>query len=304
MNVFALIGALLLGYYRPLKYKDWLKEAFSPFAKFVEHHFNGGQYTHGVIAWCIASLAPSVLVAIAYYILSEFNALLGLLLGVGVLYLTLRFSQFGQHAEQIVAALRDYNIDQARTLLATWEGTECNNYNSNQIAIVSIETIFRRAHHGLFAPIFWFALLGPAGALLYRLSHLLKSQWVAKDGNPFYQFSHRMFDYMEWLPARITGAAFAVVGDFEDAVYCWRTQAALWSDKYLGIILSSGAGALGVKLGESLPYRGIIDFRPELGLGDEADADYLQSAIGLVWRVLILLLGLLVLLTFAHWLGR
>jgi adenosylcobinamide-phosphate synthase len=95
-----------------------------------------------------------------------------------------------------------------------------------------------------------------------------------------------------------------VVGDFEDAVYCWRMQAALWPDKFLGIILASGAGALGVRLGESLPYRGIIDFRPELGLGDEANADYLQSAVGLVWRVLILMLGLLVLLTFAHWLGR
>lgn len=304
MNLFALTGALLLGYYRPLKHKDWLKEFFAPFAKMIEQNFNGGQYTHGVIAWFIASLLPSMLVGVAYYSLQEINAPLGLALGIVVLYLTLRFSQFGQHAEQIIAALRDYNIDQARLLLSTWEGSESNHYTANQIAVVSIETIFRRAHHGLFAPIFWFALLGPAGALLYRLSHLLKSQRSANDSSPFYQFSDRMFNYMEWLPARVTGAAFAVVGDFEDAVYCWRTQAALWPDKFLGIILASGAGALGVRLGESLPYRGIIDFRPELGLGDEADADYLQSAVGLVWRVLILMLGLLVLLTFAHWLGR
>lgn len=300
MNLLALIGALLLGYYRPLKQKDWLKEFFAPFAKFIEQNFNGGQYANGVIAWIIAGLLPSLLVAVLYYWLLEIN----LLLGVAVLYLTLRFSRFGSHAEQIVVALRDFNIDQARQLLSAWDGSASNNYTLNQIAVVSIETIFRRAHHGLFAPIFWFALLGPAGALLYRLSHLLKSQWTVADGSPFYQFSHRMFNYMEWLPARVTGAAFAVVGDFEDAVYCWRTQAALWPDKCLGIILASGAGALGVKLGESLPYRGIIDFRPELGLGDEADADYLQSAIGLVWRVLILMLGLLGLLTFAHWLGR
>ena len=87
-------------------------------------------------------------------------------------------------------------------------------------------------------------------------------------------------------------------------MYCWRTQALAWPDKALGIVLASGAGALGVRLGEPLRQEGIVYFRPELGLGDEADADYLQSAIGLVWRVLILMVGLLLLLTFAHWLGN
>jgi adenosylcobinamide-phosphate synthase len=47
----------------------------------------------------------------------------------------------------------------------------------------------------------------------------------------------------------------------------------------------------------------VLEFRPELGTGDEADADYLLSATGLVWRALVLILGLLLLLTFAHWLG-
>jgi adenosylcobinamide-phosphate synthase len=59
-----------------------------------------------------------------------------------------------------------------------------------------------------------------------------------------------------------------------------------------------------VRLGKPLPRQGIIEHRPELGIGNEADADYLQSAIGLVWRVLAVMLALLLLLTFAHWLGN
>jgi adenosylcobinamide-phosphate synthase len=47
----------------------------------------------------------------------------------------------------------------------------------------------------------------------------------------------------------------------------------------------------------------VIEYRPELGVGDEADADYLQSATGLVWRVVAVMLVLLLLLTFANWLG-
>ena len=114
----------------------------------------------------------------------------------------------------------------------------------------------------------------------------------------------QMFDWLDWLPARVTAACFAVVGDFEDAVYCWRTQAEAWSDKALGIVLASGAGALGVKLGEPLQVDGVLVYRPELGMGDEPDADYLQGAVALVWRVLVLMVSLFMLMTFAHWLGN
>ena len=68
------------------------------------------------------------------------------------------------------------------------------------------------------------------------------------------------------------------------------------------IILASGAGALGVRLGGPLPVLGgEPDFRPELGLGETADADLLPSAVGLGWRALILWLLLMLLLTLANW---
>ena len=41
-------------------------------------------------------------------------------------------------------------------------------------------------------------------------------------------------------------------------------------------------------------------FRPELGIGDEADTDFMQSAIGLVWRAMVFQLIMLLLLTVAN----
>jgi adenosylcobinamide-phosphate synthase len=304
MNFIALIGALALTYYRPHQRPDWLKSVFLPYAHLLERNFNGGKRRHGLIAWLVGVFLPVLIVGFAYFVLLEINALLGILFGVVSLYLILRFSHFSQRAEKISNALRDRNIDQARVLLHQWEGAESDNYTSAEVARISIETTLRRAHHGLFGPIFWFVLLGPAGALLYRLSHILQLEWPLEKTNPFHQFSHQVFEWLDWLPTRVTAGGFAVVGDFEDAVYCWRTQAEAWKDKAIGIILASGAGALGVRLGEPLAFRGVLEFRPELGLGDEADADYVQSAVGLVWRVLVLMVSLLLLLTFAHWLGN
>lgn len=123
------------------------------------------------------------------------------------------------------------------------------------------------------------------------------------DSGRFGEFAQRAISVLEWLPLRITAMTFAIVGNFEDTVYCWRTQAANWPDKDAGILLASGAGALGVRLGMPIPEGGMPLDRPEMGIGDDADADFMQSAIGLVWRSIALWLLLLLLMTLANLVG-
>lgn len=304
MSFLALLGALVLTYFRPHRQLDLLQQIFYPYAHWLEKTLNDDKRLHATIAWIAGALLPAVVVGALYYALLSFHVLAGLLFATAILYLTMCFSQFERHAEKIVAAMRDQNIDLARQQFERWEGVNTNRYSYTQLAGISIETTLSRAHYGLFGPVLWFIVLGPGGVILYRLAHLLKIEWQAPLGSAFSELSQYIFELVDWLPARVTAICFAIVGDFEDAVYCWRTQAANWPDKALGVILASGGGALGVKLGDPMPYQGVVVFRPELGLGDEADSDYLQSAIGMIWRVLLLLLSLLLLMTFAYWLGN
>ena len=76
-----------------------------------------------------------------------------------------------------------------------------------------------------------------------------------------------------------------------------------WPDDGFGIVLSSGAGALGVRLGLPVLESGELADRAEIGMGDEADVDFMQSAVGLVWRALVLWLLLLLLLGLASLVG-
>ena len=99
-------------------------------------------------------------------------------------------------------------------------------------------------------------------------------------------------------------AVFSVVGNFEDAVYCWRSQAVLWPERSSAILIASGGGALGVRLGMPVHESGGIVDRPEMGLGSEAGVDHMQSTAGLVWRALLVCLFLLALLAAAGWVGR
>jgi len=117
----------------------------------------------------------------------------------------------------------------------------------------------------------------------------------------FGQFAKCAFDLIDWLPVRLTAIAFAVAGNFMGAVECWREHALSWHSRSQGIILTAAAGALDVKLGGVLHIDGGIEYRPQLCDGDEADVEYMEAAIGLIWRALVLWLFLILLATIARW---
>ena len=58
-----------------------------------------------------------------------------------------------------------------------------------------------------------------------------------------------------------------------------------------------------MRLGDALHQYGTIDYRPVMGTGDDADVDYMTSAVGLIWRSLVLWMFVVLLVTVAHALG-
>jgi membrane protein required for beta-lactamase induction len=90
------------------------------------------------------------------------------------------------------------------------------------------EAIFVQANNRIFGVIFWFMLLGPAGAWLFRVSDLMRRRAAfeaARSGTEAQPFSgaltvlHGLF---AWLPARLVAGTYALAGSFEDAVGNWR----------------------------------------------------------------------------------
>lgn len=68
-----------------------------------------------------------------------------------------------------------------------------------------------QAYQSFFAVIFWYALLGPAAVLAYRLLALTTEQaQQAALGERAQQLRHGF----DWLPARVLASSFALVGDF------------------------------------------------------------------------------------------
>ena len=215
------------------------------------------------------------------------------------------FRRFSHAVSAIINAFKANDLVEARRALASWRGGGVSELSSEDVARLAIERGLVDAYRQVFGVIFWFVILpGPAGAVLYRAAALLAEEWGAlppgieptpltQARDEFGRPARMLLALLDWIPVRLTALSFAIVGDFEDAVACWRTQAHLWARQdgglAIGVLLASGAGALGAQLGGPLPVLvGDPDVRAELGTGEPAGPDMLPSAVGLVWRALIL----------------
>ncbi len=311
MSLLSLIAALLLEQVHPLSSRKYLLTWLSGYVEFFQRNFNAGQQKQGRIAWLLAMIVPLALVGVLHYVLLSVHPIFAWAFSVLVLYLTMGFRQFSHYFTDIHTALRDKQLDTARDLLGQWLGKSCRDLSHEEVARVTIEQALLCSHRNVFGVVVWFVIfmmlgLGPVGAILYRLALFLNSRWSTQDGGEFGNFgvfARQAYHVMEWLPLRLTAFTFAIVGNFEDTAYCWRIQAADWPDPEAGIILASGAGALGVRLGQTIVQDDQPVFRPEIGMGDEADPELMQSAVGLVWRALVFQLIMLLLLTIANLLG-
>lgn len=306
MKFLALVCALLLEQAWPLRRGNPLYAAFERYADYLERQFNGLQASHGMIAWFVAVLPLALLTILVYALLREANALLAMAWSVAVLYVAMGFRRFSHCFTEIAQALREQNINTARDVLGRWRGVPADELGAAEISRVSIELGLLQAHRYVLGPIFWFVILGPVGPVIYRMADLLAGRWgrmIDPERRAFALFAERAFFWIDWLPARVTAASFAIAGNFEDAAYCWRTQAAGWGRGAEGVVLASGAGAMGVKLGGALREEGMLNQRPELGIGDEVETEDLRGAVGLIWRALVLWLFLLLLISLARALG-
>lgn len=305
MAFFSILAAVALEQFRPLRQPLPHYRQYTRFIQWLEQRFNAGEYSHGAIAWMLA-LAPLLAgVWLVYTLLDGISPFLGWTWNVAVLYFTLGFKYYSDDAEAIARLLRAGELDAARARLAAWRGGDASQFSADDLARVAIEQLMAASHRQMFGVLLWFALLsslGPVGAVLFRAASILARRWAAAPGL-FGGFAQRAFHAVNWLPARLTALTYAVAGNFEDAIFCWRTQAPAWPEPEEGVVIAAGAGAMGVRLGQSINVGGETVWRPELGAGQAPDADAIDSAISVIWRGLVIWLVVGLLAVVAGWMA-
>ena len=319
MTFLSILCALLIEQLKPLRADNLIYAEIKAFADRMEGWFNAGDASNGRMGWILMIGGLTIPTALIYYVFYRMGWVFAMFAwNVLIVYLTLGFRHYSHYFTSIQIALSAGDDAAARTLLAEWTRLDTVGMETSEVARIAVEKSLVTTHRNVFGVFFWFLMpVGPAGAVMYRVSEYLARAWNEPEhmrNEAFGQFAAKAFYWIDWLPVRLTAVAFAVVGNFEDAIYAWRNFAHRWSDEARGIILAAGGGAMGVRLGTPNenasrvlpPDAAIVDStetEAEVMPGEEPNARALQSTVGLVWRALLLWMMLLLLLSGAVFLG-
>ena len=315
----SLVITLLLEQLRAMPAENPVYTGARQVSGWAQRNLNAGRRRHGFYAWLLVVVGASLATGALWSVLVSINWLLGLAFNVAVLYFALGFRQFSHRGTEIQVALANGDVAAARRELTAWKRESDPTYSA---ADLSQDEVVRQAiEHGLllsqrhvFGVCFWFVVLpGPTGAVLYRMAEHVARAWNWPPTPPtppdrFGAFAAQAFAWIDWAPARLTALGFAIVGDFEGAVYCWRRvtrgqrNEAMPMPDSRTLILAAASGALGMRLMPAADAARYFDEAGNEGAGlAEPDIPALRSVVGLVWRSLLLWLTLLLLLTAAKW---
>jgi adenosylcobinamide-phosphate synthase len=323
MTFLSILCALLIEQLKPLRADNQVYTGIKALARRIEHSFNAGDASNGRLGWFLMMGTLMLPAALVHYVLLHYGMVfIAFAWNVLIVYLTLGFRHYSHYFTSIQLALNAGDEPTARTLLAEWTRLDTVGMDSGEIIRIAVENSLITTHRNVFGVFFWFLMpFGPACAVMYRVSEYLARAWNEPDhmrNEAFGQFATRAFYWIDWIPVRLTAIAFAVVGNFEDAIYAWRNFANRWTDQAKGIILSAGGGAMGVRLGtpeENAPRLlpadaatvDLTDSESDVLPGEEPSLRSLQSTVALVWRALLFWMMLLLLLSLlmsgAVWLG-
>jgi adenosylcobinamide-phosphate synthase len=194
--------------------------------------------------------------------------------------------------------LGEGNLEQARTSAGEMVGRDTADLSASEVSRAAVESVAENTSDGVVAPMLYGLLFGAPGALAYRAVNTLDSM-VGYRRDPYAELgwaSARLDDLANLVPARITVlTAAAVSGRPIRTLETARRYGPLTASPNAGRVEAAFAGALGLRLGGSNAYGGVVRKGPILGDGRRPGPDDIRRSVRLMRRCCILLALLVVL---------
>ncbi|MGE5546642.1 MAG: adenosylcobinamide-phosphate synthase CbiB [Solirubrobacterales bacterium] len=180
-----------------------------------------------------------------------------------------------EHVHDVARALQAKGLEAGRYAVSRIVGRDPQSLDEHGVARAAIESLAENFSDAVVAPVFWYALLGLPGLLLYKTVNTLDSM-VGYRNDKYRAFgwaSARLDDWLNLIPARLAGLviAFAALcapgGRPLAALKTMATDARHHRSPNSGWPEAAMAGALGLALGGPRKYPGLTVDEKWIGAG-------------------------------------
>lgn len=196
------------------------------------------------------------------------------------------------HVADVARPLTAGDLPAARRAVAMIVGRDPSSLDGAGVSRASLESLAENTSDGIIAPLFWGAVLGLPGIAAYKAINTLDSMIGHKTlrYQDFGWFSARLDDVVNLIPARLTGALFALASArFASAIAVMLRDARAHRSPNAGWPEAALAGALDIRLSGPRVYENHIAHEPWLN-GEARDPAAGDIALGL--RLYLRALGL------------
>jgi AmpE protein len=305
ITLIAVVTALVLGHLAPalaasVRHYDW----YGQWLRWLDSRFpqEGGipqnSVWRGRYGIALALLPPLLVVALFQVALdAPLLGLGGLLFGIAVLFYCWGPRDLDIDVEAIIAAPDPVARREAASRLFV-EGETVALDPASLVAAV-----FANAQRRWFGVLLWFLLLGPFGAVLYRLTAIAAEGERATTLPPDTLRGARwLLSLLDWPVAQLMTLSLALVGNFDTVVGAWKDNGGASFDLDAGYLAAAARASVRSELAdEAMDYVDEGVATPGALVQQLGELPELRDAMSLAWRILLLWLAAMALFVLAGW---
>ena len=192
----------------------WLGRLLKPIGEWLVTQSDFVAFIGGALAWIVLA----VILALAACLWQNEVVSWPIWLAVPALALALKPMFAWRMLRDEVASVEKaltHSVEAARTQLSRLVSRDVTTMQADAIRESAIETLAENLNDSVVAPLFWFAVAGLPGAVVYRFANTADAMWGYRGRYEWAgKWAAHADDVLSWLPARITALLLWPWGHF------------------------------------------------------------------------------------------
>jgi adenosylcobinamide-phosphate synthase len=266
---------------------------------------DGDQRNHGIFAVATLCIAVGVPAFIVEKLLLSFHY--GWIVNILLATAFIAQKSLRDHVTAVARTLPQ-SISSARKEVAKIVGRDPSTLDESGIAKAALESLAENTADGITAPVFWFAIAGLPGIIIYKAINTADSM-IGHKSERYLHFgwaAAKLDDLVNLPASRLTGLMFAAAAWFKSRTRAQSALNAMWRDAGKHQSPNAGwpeaamAGALDLKFGGPRQYDGETVQLAYMGDGRiQMNASDIDKGLELYDRALFILMAVVALLALA-----